>query len=185
MPKVGIILGSTRPGRNGEAVARWVHELAAKRGDADYQVLDLQDYDLRHLDEPTPAAAGVYHHDHTKSWAAAVAPLDAFVFVTPEYNHSIPGALKDAIDFLYEEWANKAAGFVSYGVDGGVRSVGHLRDILSTVRVATVQMHVALSVATDFENFSDFRPAAAHEERLNTMLDQLLEWGAALQPLRG
>ncbi|GAB2917862.1 NADPH-dependent FMN reductase [Nonomuraea fastidiosa] len=185
MPKVGIIVGSTRPGRNGEAVARWVHELATKRGDAEYRLLDLRDFDLRHLDEQTPAAAGVYQHEHTKRWSAAIAPLDAYVFVTPEYNHSIPGALKDAIDFLYNEWADKAAGFVSYGVDGGVRSVGHLRDILSTVQVATVQAYVALSVATDFENFTDFRPAPQHEERLNLMLDQLLAWGSALQSLRG
>ncbi|GAA3653723.1 NAD(P)H-dependent oxidoreductase [Nonomuraea antimicrobica] len=184
MAKVGIILGSTRPGRNGEAVARWVHELAAKRGDAEYALIDLKDYDLGHLDEPKIPAMGDYAHEHTKRWAATVATLDAFVFVTPEYNHSIPGALKDAIDFLYAEWGNKAAGFVGYGVDGAVRAVEHLRHVLAMVCVATVQQQVALSIFTDFENATDFKPAAAHEDKLNAMLDQVLAWSSALGSLR-
>ncbi|MFG1703712.1 NADPH-dependent FMN reductase [Nonomuraea sp. M3C6] len=184
MTKVGIILGTTRPGRNGEAVARWVHELAAKRGDAEYELVDLKDFALGHLDEPNVPAMGDYQHEHTKRWSAKIDSFDAFVFVTPEYNHSITGALKDAIDFLYAEWNNKAAGFVGYGVDGAVRAVEHLRHILAMVGVATVVQQVTLSIYTDFENAAEFKPAAAHEDKLGLVLDQVLAWGGALRPLR-
>src|SRR5258707_1204930 len=115
MTKVGIILGSTRPGRNGEAVAKWVYDIASRRGDAEFELVDLLDYNLPHLDEAIPPSQGQYANEHTKQWAAKIAEFDAFIFVTPEYNHSTSGALKNAIDFLYAEWNNKAAGFVSYG----------------------------------------------------------------------
>ncbi|MFC5827420.1 NADPH-dependent FMN reductase [Nonomuraea insulae] len=184
MTKVGIIVGSTRPNRSGEVVAQWVHDLAAKRGDADFELIDLRDYDLPHLDEPVAPAAGNYQHDHTRRWSEKIASFDAFVFVTPEYNHSIPGVLKDAIDFLFAEWANKAAGFVGYGVDGGVRAVEHLRHVLAMVNVATVQAQVTLSVHNDFENFTVFKPGPGQEERLTLVLDQVLAWGHALRPLR-
>ncbi|MFI6734069.1 NADPH-dependent FMN reductase [Nonomuraea sp. NPDC050451] len=184
MIRVGIIMGSTRPGRNGEAVAQWAHELAAKRGDAEYELVDLKDYDLRHLDEPNVPAMGDYAHDHTKRWSEKIASFDAFVFVTPEYNHSIPGALKDGVDFLFAEWQNKAAGFVGYGVDGAPRAVEHLRSILSLVGVATVSQQVSLSLFTDFENMAHFKPAAVHEDKLGAVLDQVLAWGGALRPLR-
>ncbi|MEN3540448.1 NAD(P)H-dependent oxidoreductase [Microbispora sp. ZYX-F-249] len=184
MIKVGVIVGSTRPGRNGEAVARWVHDLAVKRGDADYELVDLEDYALPHLDEPLPAAAGQYEHDHTRRWSQAIAALDAFVFVTPEYNRSTSGVLKTAIDFLYAEWANKAAGFVGYGVNGGARAVEHLRQILGTVSVAAVAPQVALSIHDDFENYSAFRPAAHHEDAVRRMLDEVVSWAGALRTIR-
>ncbi len=110
----------TRPGRKAEAVARWVHELAAKRTDAQFEIVDLKEFNLPVLDEATPAAFGKYEHAHTKAWAVRIAPLDGFVFVTPEYKHATSGALKNAIDFLGREWNNKAAGFVGYGSTGGV-----------------------------------------------------------------
>ncbi|MFI7126884.1 NADPH-dependent FMN reductase [Nonomuraea sp. NPDC050153] len=184
MIRIGIIVGSTRPGRNGEAVAQWVHDLATKRGDAEYELVDLKDYDLRHLDEPNHPSIGNYAHEHTKQWAAKIASLDAFVFVTPEYNQSIPGSLKNAVDFLYAEWANKAAGFVGYGVGGAAQAIGHLRQSLANLGVATVQQQVGLSLFTDFENGSDFKPAAVQEDKLATLLDQVLAWGGALSPLR-
>ncbi|MFD5269970.1 NADPH-dependent FMN reductase [Streptomyces sp. NPDC058335] len=184
MTKVAIVIGSTRPGRNGEAVARWVHELAAKRGDAEFELVDLKDFDLPHLDEMMPAAMGQYSQPHTRAWAEKVAAFDAFVFVTPEYNHSTTGALKNAIDFLHAEWHNKAAGFVSYGSNGGVRAVEHLRLVLGELQVADVQAQVALSVFTDFEHFSVFKPGDHHEATLNTMLGQVVAWGEALAPLR-
>ncbi|MEV7808417.1 NAD(P)H-dependent oxidoreductase [Microbispora sp. NPDC088329] len=184
MIKIGVIIGSTRPGRNGAAVARWVHDLAVKRGDADYELIDLEDYALPHLDEPVPAAAGQYERAHTRRWSQAVAALDAFVFVTPEYNRSTSGALKTAIDFLYAEWTNKAAGFVGYGVDGGSRAIEHLRQILGTVSVAGVAPQVTLSIRDDFENFSDFRPAARHEDSVRLMLDHVVSWAEALRTVR-
>lgn len=182
--KVGIILGSTRPGRNGEAVAKWVYEIAAKRSDARYELVDIQDYKLPHLDEPIPPSLGQYGKPHTKAWAEKIASLDAFVFVTPEYNHGTSGALKNAIDFLFKEWNNKAAGFVSYGSAGGARAVEHLRLVMAELQVATVRAQVMLSLFTDFENFRVFKPDARHETEVNTMLDQLVAWGEALKGLR-
>lgn len=184
MLRLAIVLGSTRPGRNGEAVAKWVYERAKRRTDATCELVDLATFNLPLLDEPVPASRGQYSKDHTKAWASKIASFDAFVFVTPEYNHSTSGALKNAIDFLYAEWNNKAAGFVSYGSTGGVRAVEHLRLIMAEVQVATVRAQVALMLATDFENYSTFKPHARHEPSVNTMLDQLVAWGAAMQTVR-
>ncbi len=102
MLKIAIIIGSTRPGRKAEAVARWVYDIAAKRSDASFEVVDIADFDLPLLDEPIPPIMNQYSKPHTKAWAAKIASFDAFVFVTPEYNHSTSGALKNAIDFLYQ-----------------------------------------------------------------------------------
>ncbi|HEX4246742.1 MAG TPA: NAD(P)H-dependent oxidoreductase [Pseudonocardia sp.] len=182
--KIGIILGSTRPGRNGEAVAKWVYEVASGRTDAEFELVDLATFQLPHLDEAMPPSMGQYAKPHTKAWAEKIATFDGFVFVTPEYNHSTSGALKNAIDFLYGEWNNKAAGFVSYGSVGGTRAVEHLRLIMSELQVATVRAQVALSLFTDFENFSTFKPGDHHLGSLNATLDQVIAWSGALRPLR-
>ena len=129
MTRIGIILGSTRPGRRGEQIARWALDVAKQREDAEYEIVDLADYPLPHLDEALPPSLGQYEHDHTKAWAAAIASYDGFVIVTPEYNHSTSGVLKNAIDYLFAEWTNKAVGFISYGAAGGTRAVEHLRGI--------------------------------------------------------
>jgi NAD(P)H-dependent FMN reductase len=184
MLKVAVIIGSTRPGRAGEAVGRWVYELAKRRSDAEFELVDLQDFNLPLLDEPVPPAMGQYSKEHTKLWAAKIAAFDAFVFVTPEYNHSIPGALKNAIDFLFNEWNNKAAGFVSYGSAGGARAVESLRLILAEVQIATVRNQVMLNLFTDFENFTTFKPHPRHEDSVSKMLDQVIAWGGALKTLR-
>jgi NAD(P)H-dependent FMN reductase len=184
MLKIGIITGSTRPGRNNEAVAKWVYELARKRNDAQYEFVDIQAFDLPLLDEPVPPSMGKYSKPHTKAWAAKIAPLDGFVFVTPEYNHGTSAALKNAIDFLYAEWNNKAAGFVSYGSAGGARAVEQLRLTLSECQIAHVRAQVMLSLATDFENYSVFKPHSRHEQELTTMLDQLLVWADAMKMVR-
>jgi NAD(P)H-dependent FMN reductase len=182
--KIAIILGSTRPNRNGEAVAKWFHGLASARSDADYELVDVKDFNLPLLDEPIPPSQGKYSQPHTKAWAAKIDAFDAFVFVTPEYNHSTSGALKNAIDFLYKEWNNKAAGFVSYGSAGGVRAVEHLRLIMAELQIADVRAQVSLSLFTDFENFSSFKPGPQHEQTAKTMLDQLRMWGQAMRTVR-
>jgi NAD(P)H-dependent FMN reductase len=184
MTKIAIILGSTRPGRNGEAVARWVLDIAKQRSDAEYELVDLLDYNLPHLDEALPPSLGRYSQPHTKAWAAKIGSFDGFVFVTPEYNHSTSGALKNAIDFLFAEWNNKAAGFVSYGGVGGARAVEHLRLVMGELQVADVRAQVALSLHTDFVNFSQFNPGAHQVEALNTMLEQVVSWSTALAPIR-
>jgi NAD(P)H-dependent FMN reductase len=185
MLRVVIILGSTRPGRNGEAVAKWVYNIAKKRTDAEFEYVDIKDYNLPLLDEPVPPSLGQYSNDHTKTWSATIDSFDAFVFVTPEYNHGIPGALKNAIDYLYKEWNNKAAGFVSYGGGAlGTRAVEQLRLVMAELQVADVRAQVSLSLFTDFENFTTFKPAAFHEQYVNNMLDQVIAWGTALKALQ-
>src|SRR6059058_5010225 len=184
MIKIAIILGSTRPNRNGEAVAKWVYEVAKKRSDAEFELVDIKDFNLPLLDEPVPPSMGQYSKPHTKTWAAKIDTFDAYVFVTPEYNHGTSGALKNAIDFLFAEWSNKAAGFVSYGGASGARAVEQLRLVMAEVQMATVRNQVLLSMFTDFENFSVFKPASRHETSVNEMFDQVIAWGGALKALR-
>ncbi|MFJ9917563.1 NADPH-dependent FMN reductase [Actinacidiphila glaucinigra] len=184
MTKIAIILGSTRPGRNGAAVADWILDIAKQRSDAEFELVDLADHPLPLLDEALPPSLGQYQNDHTKAWASRIAEFDGYVFVTPEYNHSTTGALKNAIDYLYAEWNNKAAGFVGYGADGGVRAVEHLRLIASELQIVTVRAQVALSLLADFENYSVFKPGPHHRATAEAMLDQLVSWSKAMQPLR-
>jgi NAD(P)H-dependent FMN reductase len=184
MLRIGIISGSTRPGRNNEAVFKWVYELASRRSDAEFEIVDIADYNLPLLDEPVPPSMGQYQNEHTKRWAEKIASFDAYVFVTPEYNHGISGALKNAIDYLFKEWNNKAAGFVSYGSAGGARAVEHLRGVMGEIMIADVRAQVMLSLLTDFENFSTFKPDPRHDREVDAMLDQVIAWGGALQGLR-
>lgn len=193
MTQIAIILGSTRPGRRGETVARWVAEGAGRHpavaaGEASVELVDLADYGLPLLDEPAPAATGYYHNAHTKRWATTIDRFDGFVFVTAEYNSSIPAALKNAIDYLYAEWNHKAAGFVSYGLYGGTRAVEQLRQTMGEIKIADVHAQVALNLYTDFDlTGSDTgvcAPSGHQETALTTMLGEILEWSYALRMLR-
>jgi len=184
MTRIGIILGSTRPNRNGEQVAKWVYDIASRRSDAEFELVDLRDYPLPHLDEPLPPSMGQYQNEHTRQWASKIASFDGFVFVTPEYNHGTSGVLKNAIDYLYAEWNNKAAGFVSYGAVGGARAAEHLRLVAGELQMADVRQQVALSLLTEFENFSVFKPGDYNLAALDTLLDQVVAWSTALAPLR-
>lgn len=184
MLKTAIILGSTRPGRVGEGVARWVLDTARQRPDGHYELVDLAAQNLPLLDEPMPPMMGKYSKEHTKAWARVIDGFDAFVFVTAEYNHAVPAALKNAIDFLYKEWNDKVAGFVSYGSAGGVRSVEVLRLIMGEIRVADVRDQVILRLGEDFENWKVFKPNETHAKALNTMLDGVVKWGTAFKTMR-
>jgi len=158
--------------------------MAERRGDAEYDLIDLRDFPLPHFDEPGSPRMGLYTLDHTKAWAATIASYDGFVMVTPEYNHSTSGVLKNAIDFLYAEWANKAVGFVGYGAVGGARAVEHLRLVAGELQLADVQAQVALSLFTDFTGFTVLTPAPHQSAAVDQMLDQVVAWSAALAPLR-
>jgi NAD(P)H-dependent FMN reductase len=182
--RIGIIIGSTRPGRNGLAVGQWTYALASQRTSAEYELVDLVDYALPLLDEPVPPAMGSPTKEHTKRWAAKIASFDGFVFVTPEYNHGPSAALKNALDFLYKEWCNKSVGFVGYGAAGATRSIEMLRAICSNLELADVRVAVGLSLIHDFENFSKLKPGAHQEKILSQLLDQVEAWAGALQPLR-
>jgi NAD(P)H-dependent FMN reductase len=185
MLKIGIIVGTTRPNRKAATVSNWILEIAkARKDDVAWEVVDIEKYNLPNLDEPVPPSLKNYAHDHTRKWGEKVASLDGYVFVTPEYNHSYSGSLKNAIDFVYHEWTNKAAGFVSYGTTGGVRAVEHLRGVAAELQIADVRAHVSLSLYTDFEQFTTFKPAESHKAQVNLMLDQLVAWSGALKDLR-
>ena len=181
--RIAVILGSTRPGRNGAAVADWVMEQAAGRS-ATYELVDLADFPLPFLDEPTPPSFGQYQNDHTRAWAEKIAGYDGFVFVTPEYNHSTSAVLKNAIDFIYAEWNNKAAAFVAWGSLGGSRAIEHLRGISAELQIADVRQQLSFSLFTDFEDFSTFTPGDQFLEAAQTMFNQLEAWAGALKPLR-
>jgi NAD(P)H-dependent FMN reductase len=184
MLKIGIIAGSTRPGRKAAVIAKWVHDLVKSRSDAAFEVVDIEHYKLPLLDEPMPPLMRNYTKDHTKAWSAKIDSLDAFIFVTPEYNHATSAALKNAIDFLFHEWNDKAAGFVGYGGFGGIRAVENLRLVMGELKVADVRAQVALSIRTDFENFTSFKPHEQHQKTLHTMVDEVIAWGGALKTVR-
>jgi NAD(P)H-dependent FMN reductase len=182
--RIAIITGSTRPGRHSEVVARWVLDIAIRRRDAEFELVDIAEQNLPLFDEPMPPSFAQYTHEHTRRWATKIASFDGYVFVTPEYNHGYPAALKNAIDFLHIEWNHKAAGFVSYGGMGGVRCVEQLRAIMGELQVADVRTQVALSLFTDFENFTTFKPHPRHTAEVNALLEQVIAWSRALRPLR-
>lgn len=181
--RIGIIVGSTRPGRKGLEVGEWV-AANAKAAGVEFELVDLVDYALPLLDEPLPASMGQYQHEHSRKWAAKVDEFDGYIFVTAEYNHSLPGALKNALDFASLEWHNKAAGIVSYGSMGGVRANEHLRQVLAELEIADVRQNVMLSLFTDWENFTTFAPAQLHLAELAKQVDQVVAWAGALKPLR-
>ncbi|SFE33835.1 NAD(P)H-dependent FMN reductase [Paenibacillus algorifonticola] len=176
--KIGIILGSTRQGRLSPQVGEWVKGIADKRVDAEYEIVDICDYQLPFYGEGNGDELGL------KAWQQAIDRLDGYVFIVQEYNHSITGALKNALDSAYKEWNNKAAGIVSYGSTGGTRAAEHLRGILGELSVADVRANPAFSLFTDFEQYKAFKPADVQPKNINDMLDQVIAWSGALKSLR-
>lgn len=184
--KIAIIVGSTRPNRTGTLVGQWVKEQADHRGgDATYDLLEVADFELGLLAEPTvPGAANRnYENPQTRVWSAAIDSYDAFVFVTPEYNHSVPAAMKNAVDLLYPEWNQKAVAFVGYGADGAVRAIEHWRTIAANVQLQDVRAQVSLSRFFDWDE-DGFAPMDRREGELKTMFDQLEGIGRAVATLR-
>lgn len=180
--RVMVLVASSRPGRLGPAVADWFQSASAARDlGVDVDVADLAEIDLPMLDEPEHPARGIYQHEHTRRWSARVAAADAFVIVTPEYNYGMPAVLKNALDYLYAEWAWKPVGFVSYGnTSAGTRSVQMTKQVVTTLRMVPIGATVALRIADAVEDGvvrADATPARA-------VLTELLRVAAALRPLR-
>lgn len=184
MTKIAIVTGSIRPGRQSLNVANWVKSLADQRTDAEFEIVDIADYELPLWDEVMPPAFGPGVKPHTQAWSSRMSEFDGYVFVVSEYNHSITGALKNALDYLAPELHNKAAGFVSYGSAGGARAVEHLRGILSELQVAHVRNSVLMSIFTDFQNFSVLAPTEPAVAAVEPMLDQLVLWTKAMEAVR-
>ncbi len=184
MTKIAIITGSTRPGRINSGVAQWALAQARLRGDAHYELVDIADFNLPLLDEAYPAAFRNYQNEHTVAWSTKISEFDGYLFITPEYNHSVSPALANALSYLNAEFANKAAGIVSYGSAYGVRAVEHLRGILSELQVAHVQKTGMFSLFTDFEDFATFKPTELQAASLAPVLDQLVPWTQAMKSVR-
>ncbi|MGV4988770.1 NADPH-dependent FMN reductase [Streptomyces sp. NRAIS4] len=186
MIRIGIIIGSTRPGRKGERVAQWVHDLATEHAGsaADFELVDLKEHALPLLDEAVPARMAAGTRPHTRRWAERIGSYDAFVVVTPEYNTAPPASLTNAIDYLHAEWGGKPVGYVGYGVFGAVMAVQKLRAQAGVLRMADIGPQVALSLREDFVDFADFRPQEVRAAEVHGLVDELLTWAQALAPLR-
>jgi NAD(P)H-dependent FMN reductase len=185
MPKLSVVLSSTRPGRAGEPIAKWFVESAKKHGAFDVQLVDLAEVALPLLDEPHHPRFGKYEKEHTKRWSAIVRASDAFVFVTPEYNYGAAPALLNALDYLYAEWAYAPAGFVSYGgVSGGLRSVQMTKQVVTSLKIMPIPEAVAIPFFAQHLKEGVFAPPDTQDKAASVMLDELLRWTNALAGLR-
>jgi NAD(P)H-dependent FMN reductase len=186
VPDLTVITASTRPGRAGLPIGTWFAERARAHGAFDVSDVDLAAVDLPMMDEPDHPRLRQYRHQHTKDWSATIDAADAFVIVTPEYNHGYPAALKNAIDYLHEEWANKPVGFVSYGgVAAGTRAVQQLKPVVSALRMTPVVAAVSIPFFPQFlDDEGRVRSNEIMDESVVAMLDEMARTEAVLRPLR-
>ncbi|WP_069172170.1 NADPH-dependent FMN reductase [Streptomyces griseus] len=186
MPRLHVVIASTRPGRIGPAVADWFTAVAEKHGGFDIRVVDLAEVGLPLLDEPNHPSERLYTKQHTKDWSATVDEADAFVFVAPEYNYGINAALKNAIDYLYFEWQYKPVGFVSYGnTSAGLRAAQMTKQVVTTLKMMPVTESVAIHYAgTHITQDGSFAGTEAMAEAAAAMLDEIGRLEGALRPLR-
>lgn len=175
--KIGIVLSTIRENRKSEEIANWILERAKENSTNSYEIVDLRDYNLPILGMEDTTGGVNKFIDKT-------AELDGFIFVLAEYNHSVPGVLKNALDYLGPTMHSKAAGIVSYGAVGGARAAEHLRGILGQLDVATISNHVALSIFLDYDKDGNFKPLAIHEPNLKTILEKVEGWSKALKTFR-
>jgi len=188
-PKIKIILGSTREGRAGDKVAKWVNDYMQQQSkDMDVELLDLRDFPLPFLSEaqtPSQRKIGEYPNEAVAKWGKKILEADGFVVVTPEYNHSFPAVLKNAFDYVYHEWNRKAITFVSYGGStGGGRSVEQLRQIAVELQMVPVRYAVHIVNYWDLANDKGELNFDAYIGGLKTTVEQLLWWTNALKTAR-
>jgi NAD(P)H-dependent FMN reductase len=185
LPKLHIVIASTRPGRLGMPIGKWSADAAVRHGGFDVETVDLAEFGLPLLDEPNFPRDGQYTKDHTRRWSAKVDEADAFVLVTPEYNHGPPGCLVNALSYLHREWQYKPVGFVSYGgVSAGTRSVEMIKQIVTTLKMMPIPEAVAIPFVHGLIEQSRFRPEPQLEHAVTVMLDELRRWADALHALR-
>ncbi len=186
MLTIKIIIASTRPNRSGAAIADWFFEIAKSKsvGDVNYELVDLKDINLPFLDEPKMPSEGNYEHEHTKKWANIVEQADGFVFVTPEYNHSFSASLKNAMDFLWEEWLYKPVAYVSYGFAGGARAVEQLRSVAGCFNMYDIRNQLMIVDHQQYINDDVFVPTSEHIKSAESLLKKIALWSKAMQQAR-
>lgn len=185
MPRLGVVLVSVREGRAGEPVGQWFLERAKDHGGFEVELVDLKAVDLPILREANHPRLQKYTEPKTQAWSKTIAALDAFVFVTPEYNFSMPPSLVNALDHLYHEWSYKPAGFVSYGgVSGGLRSVQHAKSMMTTFKLVPMVEAVSIQYVAKALVDGRFPGGDYHDKQAVAMLDEMLRWTNALTPLR-
>ncbi len=184
-PVLQIIVGSTRPGRVGLPIARWIEGVATQDGRFDVELVDLAEVGLPIFDEAVHPILGQYEHAHSKAWSETVSRADAFVWVIPEYNHSFNAATKNAIDYLSKEWRHKAAGFVSYGgISAGTRAVQQLKPVLAALKVVPITEAVAIPLANYPLNEGRFEGDEGLAGSATLMLSEIARWTEQLKQLR-
>lgn len=186
MIKLKILTGSTRPGRFNIQPATWITEIAKKRTDISVEMIDVQELNLPFLDEPMPPLMHQYSKDHTKAWSKQVAEADAFIFVTPEYNHSYSPALKNALDYLYHEWTYKPVAYVSYGsLAGGSRAVEHLRGVAGEMKMFDLKEQILLpNYWGNMSSEGQYQFTADQEKEAVAMIDSLVFWAEQMKTAR-
>jgi NAD(P)H-dependent FMN reductase len=185
MLNIGIIIGTTRDNRVSPQVAQYILNHAQQRQDAQYQIIDIKDFNLPPYNEPVPALFSTdYQTPQAKAWSEAIKALDGLIFITAEYNRGVTAPLKNALDYLYPEFANKAAGIVSFGSSGGKSAAHALREILIGLEVATVKAQPGFNLFTDFKDMREFTPNSLHDSSINDLFNQLEPWAKALHSLR-
>ena len=185
MPILTVIVGSIRPGRAGQPIAEWFIDRARSHGGFDVEVADLAEIRLPLMEEPNHPRLRQYVSQHAHEWSARIDRGDAIVFVTPEYNYGYPATIKNAIDYLHQEWKDKPAGFVSYGgVAAGTRAVQQLKQVITTVKMVPVFESVSIPFHAQFIRDGRFHANDVLEQSATAMLDELLRLDGALRPLR-
>lgn len=187
MAHLGVVVCSTRDGRAGLPVAEWFMSVCRDEPAFESTLIDLKAIDLPMLSEPAHPRLKQYARPETIAWSELVSGMDAFVFVTPEYNHGVPPALVNALDQLYQEWNYKPAGFVSYGgVSAGLRSVAMAKSILTTLKMVPIVEAVAIPFFTAHQDKATgrFSGTESLERSARTMIRELARWTEALKALR-
>lgn len=175
MPRLQFIIASTRPTRVGPSVAAWAIEEARRHGGFDIETVDLAEVGLPFLDEPRQPSEGVYEHQHTKDWSATISRGDAYVIVMPMYNGSFTAPLKNAIDFLYQEWQDKPVAMFSYteGSSGGVPATDALRPVLVRIGFRPTERGIAVPGVLELVGPDGFQAPAGLADELAAVLDEI------------
>jgi NAD(P)H-dependent FMN reductase len=185
LPRLGVVVASTRPGRIGPTVARWFQTAAERHGAFSVDLIDLAEVGLPFFDEPNHPRQRQYVHDHTLRWSARVDAVDAFAFVVPEYNYSMTATLKNALDYLHWEWQYKPVGFVSYGgVSAGTRGVQMAKEVVTTLKMMPLPEAVSIPFVHQFLDQGTLQANEVMEGAAQAMLTELARWEEALRGLR-